>query len=256
MFSFKTCALAVLGAAASATLASGADLDPVLADAPEIAAEIGSVSGFYVRGDLAYEFESDLDGRLTIKGAGGSSETRGIDGTLGDGLAVSGGVGYQFTDMVRGDATLGYWRHGFDAGGEGCDDPFSCRWEESGDLEALELTANGYLDIGTVMGVTPYVGGGLGAVHLSYDDLDMSSGGTDRVLEGENSWRFAFALDAGVTYAVTDAMSLDVGYRYLDVDDGKAYKGADESFAGLQGSVRDDGFERHRIRLGLRYSFR
>ena len=124
--------------------------------------------------------------------------------------------------------------------------------------------ANAYLDLGTFAGFTPYVGGGVGAVNIDYDDIDVKSrcytGGNvcpnqadefENDLKGENSWRFAYALTAGMSYDMTEALKLDVGYRYVDVDGGDAFGGDGEDFAS---DGKDDGFDRHTIQAGIRYS--
>ncbi len=138
-----------------------------------------------------------------------------------------------------------------------------CGSQDRADLSAVELMGNAYVDLGTVAGFTPYVGAGLGAVHVDYGDVSgaatcpgvspCAASGLAASYGGEESWRFAYAVSAGVSYDVTDKITIDTGYRYLNVDGGDAYR-----FAPATGPMlvaEDDGFDRHTIRAGLRFKF-
>lgn len=123
-----------------------------------------------------------------------------------------------------------------------------------------DVMANAYVDLGTVAGFTPYVGGGVGAVHLNYDSPTLETCSAvfcaTTPLKGEESWRFAWSVSAGVAYDVSKNLQLDVGYRYMNVEGGDNYKlGGDK--VGLPGQTvtgSDGGFDRHTISAGLRYS--
>ena len=94
--------------------------------------------------------------------------------------------------------------------------------------------ANGYVDLGTYVGLTPYVGGGLG-----YTYVDWGSLGDTRALRrrrparqrwsarpstrATQSWRFTYALMAGLAYDVSQNMKLDLGYRYRHIDGGPMF---------------------------------
>jgi opacity protein-like surface antigen len=263
-------ALALAALVATAAPAGAADL--LEAAAPLVPVEVGS--GWYLRGDASYDFRSDLDARYGMDytdaaGTDYSNEGKFGDFDLDDNADVGLGFGYQFTDWFRGDLTAHYWKTDLDFDGANLGNAlclsttvagYSC---DGGDAkaEAWELMANAYVDLGTFAGFTPYVGGGVGAVHVKYDDIGVqgrcSVGGVgcgpdvDFDLEGEGDWRFAFALTAGASYDLTRNLKLDVGYRYLDVDGGDMYRG---DFSNGSYAQEDDGFHRHTIQAGLRYS--
>ena len=119
--------------------------------------------------------------------------------------------------------------------------------------------ANGYVDLATVAGLTPYVGAGLGVTQLRWNDVALrtscvpgvagcsGAAPVNQSFDGESSWRLTYALMAGVSYNMTEQLKLDVGYRYSQITDGDMFNGSD--IDGL-----DDGLGRHEIRAGLRMS--
>ncbi|MEF2551151.1 outer membrane protein [Aurantimonas sp. A2-1-M11] len=197
--------------------------------------------------------------------------------TLEDSFEFGVGFGYQFTDFFRGDLTARYYKLDVEGSDktESCYDASAAQGFDTSLLEcdsslsaegnALELMANAYVDLGTIAGFTPYAGAGAGAVRVTYEDVSGRSrcayaGAVcapayydfDASYKGEDSWRFAYSLMAGVSYDVSRNLKIDVGYRFTDVDGGKMF-----SFdgAGANGATaEDDGFQRHSISAGLRYA--
>lgn len=273
--------LIALGSAASA-----ADMDAPFYEAPPEIVPVEVGNGWYLRGDVAYDFETDVDvdyrtfsytntpGLVppiaTVYGNEAYDEFK-----IEDGPAFALGAGYQFTDMFRGDLTAHYWKQdisGTDFRASPCATSFGgttgCRLSNNGDLQAWELMANAYIDLGNFAGFTPYVGAGAGAVHLEYGSLKNTdtcvSNGVDCGVafggpvdhEGAESWRFAYAAMAGISYDINQSLKLDIGYRYLNVDEGDAYgfrkADLDNGASGIE--AKDGGFDRHTIQAGLRYS--
>ncbi|SKA14321.1 outer membrane protein [Consotaella salsifontis] len=185
--------------------AKAADLmsAPIYETAPEIQpVEVGT--GWYLRGDVSYDADISSD-RLDLE----------------KNASYDLGFGYRFTDYLRGDVTATYSK---------TDVRFNDAAIAVDDLETWELMANAYVDLGTFVGFTPYVGGGVGGVNVEYDNGDNY----------KSDWRLGYALMAGVAYDISRNLKLDVGYRYLDVE--------------KQDKSWDDGFGRHEIKAGLRYS--
>ncbi|KQQ85940.1 outer membrane beta-barrel protein [Aureimonas sp. Leaf324] len=244
-----------------ATPAVAADID-ILA-APEIAIPVAE-TGLYLRADATYGFDTTFGGTQSLVGTGGTATNRMGDWRLDDGFGVGGGIGYKASDWLRFDATVDSWKQDV-SGGNGagwfCGFDRSCASREGGSIRALEVMGNAYVDLGTVAGFTPYVGAGLGAVHVDYGDVAgtvictgaaaCSVAGSSAAYDGDASWRFAYAVSAGVSYDVTDNLSIDTGYRYLNVQDGDAYRF--DAASGARLVAEDDGFDRHTIRAGLRF---
>ena len=252
--------------------AQAADYDPpifVEEAAEYVPVEIGS--GWYLRGDVGYVFESNVDGvdYTAFDGVADVSASF-ASASIDTDFAWGGGFGYRFTDYVRADATVDGYRADFNGSTSSAvpclDDPdvdTGCRSENGSEVSAVSVMANGYVDLGTYVGFTPYVGVGAGMSYLSWDDLndttycvdgvafcttDEAVGGSSH--QGENGWRFTYALMAGVAYDISKNFKLDVGYKYRSIDGGDMFgwDSSDEFGDGSHGNI-----DTHEVRLGLRY---
>jgi len=271
-------ALSLAAAAVPAAMAAAADYEPPIyvEDVAEVPVEIGS--GWYLRGDIGYALESDI-GRVTFRtfdpltsayGSGAFSSQE-----LDKSFTWGGGFGYQFNEWLRADLTADGFRadfHGHTSSADPCTgfpDGTGCRSENGSEVSAVSALANAYVDLGTVAGFTPYVGAGAGYSFVSW------GGGVDRrfctdgiVLcpgpggvvsssrhDGEDGWRFTYALMAGVAYDIDDNFKLDFGYKYRRIDGGDMFGWDNLSAAlgasGTQGTHGD--IEQHELRVGLRY---
>ena len=245
--------------------------DEDLLEAPEITISAEKEDGgrFYLRGDIGYAGwidEGDPFYRSFDSGTGGSGNVPFDEARFDKPVSGTIGVGYQVTDVFRADLTAEYFEGRFDGrslsaspcAGEGAGT--SCALSHSANFSALGLMANGYVDLATLAGFTPYVGAGLGATHIDWKSVRESStciagggacsgvaGGTS--YEGRDSWRFTYAVMAGVSYDLTDRLKFDVGYRYSHIGDGDMFGSGATGAKGY-----DDGFSRHEIRAGLRFA--
>ncbi len=264
----------------SISLASAAPVAALaedMIDAPEVTiATAAEQQGFYVRGDIGYapwSGEGDPFYRTYDAGTGSYSNVPFNGERFGEPLAASLGLGYQINDMFRADLTGDYFDGRFEGNstlalpcaGEGAGT--SCAVDTNADVKAYGLMANAYVDLGTLAGLTPYLGAGLGATNLRFSDLSQNSscvaglgacsGGASATASygGYDSWRFTYALMAGVSYDVTDRLKLDLGYRYSHIGSGEMFGFGAESLAGASGAKGfDDGLGRHELRAGLRLS--
>lgn len=249
--------------------AGGQAMAADLFEAPEVSispVEAGG-QGFYLRGDLGYAgWTRGGDPSLRLFDAGtGATNSANFENDFDNPFSGTFGVGYQFNDMFRADLTGDYF--GGDVRGSGranipCAGEAvgtSCRGSLDADYKAIGLMANGYVDLATVAGLTPYVGAGLGVTQLRWNDVALrtscvpgaagcsGAAPVNQTFDGESSWRLTYALMAGVSYNMTEQLKLDVGYRYSQITDGDMFNGSDTD--GL-----DDGLGRHEIRAGLRLS--
>ncbi|NDW06119.1 outer membrane protein [Jiella pacifica] len=256
-------ALASVAICSASGTAIAADLSPIYdmptyESVPEVQpVEIGT--GWYLRGDVGYQFKSDLDTSFdaSINGATVASGT--YDGLeLPASASFSAGIGYKFNEFLRADATFGYWSRDVDGAGL-----TSGALSVDTEATAYELMANAYVDLGTYAGFTPYLGAGAGGVQVSYDlkcnyaGIDCSSTYDSLGIEEGSDWRFAYSLMAGVSYDVSQNLKFDLGYRFTDVDGGEmlSISGVDTSTGNtFNATSRDDGFQRHTIQAGIRYS--
>lgn len=268
--------------------ALAADLDQIInapQDDPYVPVEIGS--GWYIRGDISYDMQTSTSGSYRTYGdvdpdplvdafAYGSAGYDNFEYEAGNDWSV--GIGYQYNSWIRGDLTAGYWKrgvYGTDTDPTPCGDPVAfpsavgCRSVDTTTATGWEVMANAYADLGTYVGVTPYLGAGLGLTRVSYSDLTntaecYNAAGAalpgcapgPSVHPGETSYRFTWALMAGASYDLSKNLKFDLGYRYAHVDGGNMF-GFDAATAaagatGVQGV--EDGFSTHQIKAGVRYS--
>lgn len=173
-------------------------------------------TGWYVRADAGWAGV-----------AGGDLAYAGVPlgmGLSGSGWSVGGGLGYRVTNFLRAEVGIDYLSLGSVETGFG-------RMTSS----ATVALASVYWDMVTLAGFTPYLSAGAG---FAIDDLAAPAA----LAPSGNSWGFAWSVGAGVSYALSSRVSLDVGYRY-------AALGSPGSADGL--SVSD--MAAHQVRFGVRY---
>ena len=204
----------VLGTVASA---AAADLLPP----PPIPAPLDT-SGWYIRADVgvglddSYSFRSSL---LPTNPLGGPAPPIArVFTSMGDSAIIGFGFGYQYNNWFRADITAEYrtkahYRAGV-AYAAGCAVAF-CLDTYNGHVSKVVALANGYVDLGTWYGVTPFIGAGVGVAGTKlagFTDNGLGNGfASDRVKTD-----FAWALHAGLGYTVTPNLKLEFSYRYLN----------------------------------------
>ncbi len=258
-------------------LLAGATFFPVAARAADIIEPLIPIieeapipySGWYIRGDVGYVFSSKADGSYryydTYKKAYWD-EFRYSSFESDETFTVGGGVGYRWAEHFRTDLTADYYD--FDIKGNArCAYSFGndCRFNDKSSADLWTVMANAYVDLPYFGPITPYAGAGIGFAHVSYGKMDneictVTCGDPNNyfgVHEGVDSWRFATSLMAGASIDLTQALALDVGYRYTRIYEGDAFRYDAKDIAygasGVQG--KDGGFNIHAVRAGLRYSF-
>jgi opacity protein-like surface antigen len=198
-------------------------------------------TGWYLRGDVAASDEINPSLLAAVP-------SRSRDW----GFAVGGGAGYQFNDYFRADITgdyLGTQKASLPQGLYiGPNGPYTAA---KATLDRWDALVNGYVNLGSWGGLTPYVGAGVGVAGLntvgSYTDLS----GAQFKLGGQQRYNLAWAAMAGVAYSLAPHLMLDVGYRYLDLGTYRAPQGT----AIQQGvySPQNIHLTAHAVRVGVRY---
>lgn len=228
-------------AAVAAFIATSAVADDIeIIDAPEIdVSKSASAEGWYIRGDLGYSgwIKGDRP-RLTDAGGTRDFDTARFSRPLSYGV----GIGYQFSDLLRGDVTADFSKDDFKGSAACAGGP--CAFKA--DYSAAGVMANGYVDLGTLAGFTPYLGAGLGATWLDWRDPACSGAGCPTV-EGRDGLRFTYALMAGASVDLTSRVKLDFGYRFSGMGGGEAFRSAAGDV-----EIRDHGLHKHEFRVGLR----
>jgi len=251
-------------AAGAASLMSSAAFaaDMAIAPPPYAPPVVEDFGGWYLRGDIGFSnqrvnrLNNVLDANNLTSSQKLSFNTAGIFGL---------GAGYRFNNWFRADVT-GEYRgnsqfHGTDqityVGGVGTDTYRATKSE-------WVVLANGYVDLGTWWGVTPFVGAGVGGARVSianFTDHGISTPllpgpALTSLTFGDNvaKWNFAWALHAGVAYRVTPNFTVELAYRYLDM--GNGLTGDLRTFDGTNDTVNPTTFKNitsHDMKLGLRW---
>ncbi len=278
MGSFK--ALLLAGTASLAAMSSAYAADLLLPPPPPIAPAIVPVdfgNNFYLRGDVGVGI-SDLRTRSSTFDTP-VPDARFENSSLDDSGIIDVGVGYRFNRYFRADVTGEYRTAAHFAANEsynvgaffpdqfGNPAPNGARAYDnySGSIRSVVGLVNGYVDLGTWYCITPFVGAGVGVANVSVKnltDISFGSGAVSGLGNGggglastHSQTNFAFALMAGLDFAVTNNVSLELGYRYLNL--GNASSGAITcaSATSCPNEVQHYRLASQDIRLGMRYMF-
>ena len=258
-------------------LAQAADLLPPPPPPPMAPPIVEVGGGWYLRGDAGASFY-DSPGYSSID----SPPSHYYGGRADTGWFAGAGIGYEFNGFLRGDITGEYRTTGLrtssysDFGFSGCDG-LGCYYQQgrttnlsAGRYEGAVFLANGYFDLGTFYGVTPFVGGGVGVAfnnltgftdsgstvtQTTYQSGQIVNGGgvsAGGTFKDKGKTNFAWALHAGFAFAVSHNLKLEVGYRYINL--GQASTGVLNCFCGQTFSpMKVKDLDAHEVKVGLRY---
>jgi len=259
MFRTSTIAL-VVGAGTMAVIPVA-----LAADMPE-PIPLVVVNGWYLRGDIGYsnQLVDSLDN--VLYDAVGVASVDNISKDFDGGPTFGVGVGYKFNNWFRADLT-GEYRSKTDFSGLDIitipADPFPVvpNYYDAKKSEWLIL-ANGYLDVGTWHGITPFVGAGVGAANIEisgFTDIGIGSisGGPAVAYGGDHDeWNFAWAVHAGLGFEVTEAFTVELAYRYLDLGDARSGDLiASDGTNTIDNPMIFEDITSHDVKLGVRYTF-
>ncbi|MGX5774791.1 outer membrane protein [Methylorubrum zatmanii] len=240
-------------------LAHAADLLPPPPPQAVIPEPVEFAGGWYLRVDGGY---GSLDLRKTIAEDVSHPpkpyDYVALQDKVSNQYFVGGGVGYQVNPWLRIDATGEYrfrtkWklfaedRTGGDTGGYNATE---------GRFDSIVGLVNGYVDLGTWYGVTPFLGAGVGVAHHSFGGVtDKGYGNYDGgygIGSRNERTNFAWALHAGLGYDVTQNLKFEVAYRYLNM--GEATTGVVTCSLECPKTVyRVKDLDSHDVKVGLRY---
>jgi opacity protein-like surface antigen len=267
--------LALVGSAAAADLLPP---PPVLEPPPPAAAEF---TGWYLRGDVGVGVNANTPNLFnTPNPAAGTPNSyysvvptqSFYNSTISAATNFDLGIGYQVNNWLRFDVT-GEYRGGShfqslyvlnDAGNTGTG-PIQLADFYRGDISSWVGLVNGYLDMGTWSGVTPYIGAGVGLARNTLSG--MTDQGVVTAIGGAASpsggyfndgskFNFAWALMTGLDFNVTQNLKLELGYRFLDL--GKYSSGGSYCLGTCGGGVPNYVVSKNDLayndfRIGLRW---
>jgi opacity protein-like surface antigen len=190
--------------------------------------------GWYLRGDLG-GYWGTMGGAQAASGF--PSPT---DNDLGSGFVGGVGAGIK-TRWVRTDVTIDYTAMKYSG-------TIAAPGDVSAKVDAVTALFNGYLDLGTWYGVTPYLGAGAGVANLRTHDYSSTAAPPFSSGLSNSQWKFAYAVMAGVGYSIAPNLTLDAGYRYVNFGDVTTASDA-------LGSMTLKNLAAHEVRVGVRWSF-
>lgn len=205
--------------------------------------------GVYIGVKGGYEYMDHSKGGVTTTNSQNATNESWSDK---NGYTIGGAIGYNFAGMgvpVRAEAEYLYHNqfkyfanNSTGAGGTG---------QFSSKIDVHTVFANFYYDIKTSTAFTPYVGAGLGVAWINQKVASTFTGWTVGTDDGNyDTTNFAWNVGAGVGYALTDSVTVDLGYRYTSFGNAKAVSNAANSI-----NFRAKDLNSHEALLGLRYQF-
>ena len=261
MGSIKALSLATVVALGTAGSAAAADLlpPPPLMPAP---IPVGlETRGWYIRADVGVAVDNSYAFRSTLQptnAAGGPAPAISrVFNSIGDSAIFGVGVGYQINNWFRADITGEYrtaapYKTGL-AYVQGCATSFCLDTYNANHWKAIGLV-NGYVDLGTWWNLTPFVGAGVGIAYSGLNGLTDIGLGQGFAADTKKT-NFAWALHAGVGYAINERLKLEASYRYINTGTFKSNPIACTAAPGCFYEQQSFKEQTHDFRLGMRWLF-
>ena len=160
------------------------------------------------------------------------------------------GIGMKVDDQVRIEGNLSYYSP-FDVDGrDGAGNNISTELESIGAMLSIFYDIEQVHKFTGSDTFTPYVGGGVGISMLDTDVM-TTSGGTSE--PGTEVYNLTYALQAGLGARITDTLTLDFGYKFINMgqfeQDGGVSNGANSK------TTKFDDLLAHEFKAGIRFQF-
>ena len=216
------------------------------------------LEGFYITAKGGISKTSNT-GETSFNNNGGTLFTLQNE-DLGTGSAFGFSVGKYLTDSFRLELEA-IKRTGYEYDAAWTDGP---DFTEKAKIQTEALFVNGFYDFQPFSlkstSITPYLGGGLGISRNKMgttvqDDNGIPDGGT---VDGNTINQFAYKLSAGTLVSLTEHLSLDVNYQYVNLG---AFKSGTEVFDNgafsnnLQRGINGGEIKSQELMVGLQYKF-
>lgn len=229
MTSYKLPGLVCAASISLTATAGAADLPPLQLPPLKSAPQVQELfSAWYLRLDGGYRSGDVANG--TAFGNPITSTKVDESGTIG------GGFGFKY-QWLRSDLTVDYGGAGKLVSATALGSP-----TVSQKMQNLTTLLNGYLDLGTWWGMTPYVGAGFGYTYFKPTTVTVFGAPTS---VANNNWNFTWGLMAGASITLSPSFLIDVNYRYLDMGEATTNTSI--------GQVRYGEWTANEFRVGLRY---
>ena len=271
MGSLKTLALAGAMAVSASAIASAADFPVAQPMAPPPPPELrGTISsGIYLRGDVGVGAQTV--GKYSQAAEGAIESGQFFAQTDNAAVFAGVGIGYRFNNWFRVDGTFEYRG----AGQIGVTDRVTfpalggiahLNNTYKGNLSSMVALFNGYVDLGTWNCLTPYIGAGIGYASNRITGLtDQGANWVDTTTAiiqptlgtagNGTKTGVAWALMAGVGYEVNKNLTLEIGYRYLNLGDAQSGVIRNAFLNDTYAPLKAKSLDSHDIKIGMRWNF-
>jgi len=224
---------------------------------------------WYLRGDISYNFAGRQESGYDYDSDSGDLFSFDYE----DAIGISAGFGQYVTQNLRWDISLEHVLEASENGTnsvlfDGVDENLMAYVKVDGD-EVIETSTsitnvmgNAYFDLGRFGAFTPYAGIGLGAANIRSSEKrtqicnptpsiyclippgETGEQATAVVVDEERDvWVLSYGFTAGAAVDITPNTKLDFAYHYLNIGDGPAIGGGNNT----------DGLRTHRVKFGLRW---
>ena len=187
------------------------------------------------------------------------------DDDLGTGSAFGFSAGKYLSDNFRLELELikrtGYeYDADYNGGGEE-----AAGMSLAADLDSTSIFVNGFYDFQPFSisntAITPYLGGGIGISRNKMGVISEYTAGVNNgnTIEGDTVNQFAYKLSAGTLVSLTEQLSLDVNYQYVNLG---AFKGGVRVETNgvfnqnLVNGVNGGDIKTQELMVGLQYTFK
>ena len=224
---------------------------------PTIAVAI-DLEGYYItaKGGASKTFNTGTTNFVDDTGGLFSSENE----DLGTGTAFGFSVGKYLTDSFRLELEA-IKRTGYEFDARDIQDP---EFTDKAKIQTEALFINGFYDFQPFTmsntAITPYLGGGVGISRnkMGTDVFHVNGVPNGLTINGDTINQFAYKLSAGTLVSLTEQLSLDVNYQYVNLGD---FKGSGEVY--LNGVRQADDLrafnggeiKTQELMVGLQYKF-
>ena len=217
------------------------------------AVEISPYASFKINyGQIKADGESGLaDGSV-------ESSSFNFDSTFNSRIAAGASLDISKNGALRveleySDTTASFFEYTGTIAGGGSNEEFTYK------LQSKTLLLNTYFDVNTGTILTPYIGLGAGVNHASLES-NFKAGNFSTPTSIVSDWLPVWNIGVGVGVQITEALTLDIGYRYTDLGKLKGQKGLYWNQAGVGvwrvgEIVAGSRFTSHEGSIGLRYNF-
>lgn len=168
------------------------------------------------------------------------------DNWLNSDVLFGASVGMEWNDVVRAELEVAHFSNSLREVDRFTSGASSGTYGGSGTIGSTYLLGNVWADWKNNSAFTPYAGGGLGVAFLNTSGVVLTNPAIGWFNDA-NQTRFAWQVGAGVKYQVTQSIALDLGYRYLQVQNVVFDYPSGGTFSGNQHS--------HVVQAGLTFTF-